>query len=203
MNKADTGKVMDLENITWVTNQRLCDKGLLEQAKIVLKANPRQIILREKYLSEEEYISLAADFKALCEDINGNFNKLTVHFYKEAAFSLGIRKIHLPLYKLREMSDEEKKYFREIGVSVHSLEELKEAMELGATYVAAGHIYATNCKKDVPPRGIEFLKTIVNNSKIPVYAIGGMDLNQDKLNEVTKAGAKGAFVMSALCTYGG
>ena len=96
-----------------------------------------------------------------------------------------------------------KKYFREIGVSVHSLEELKEAMELGATYVAAGHIYATNCKKDVPPRGIEFLKTIVNNSKIPVYAIGGMDLNQDKLNEVTKTGAKGAFVMSALCTYGG
>ena len=50
---------------------------------------------------------------------------------------------------------------------------------------------------------IEVLKTIVNNSKIPVYAIGGMDLNQDKLNEVTKAGAKGAFVMSALCTYGG
>ena len=70
MNKADTGKVMDLENITWVTNQRLCDKGLLEQAKIVLKANPRQIILREKHLSKDEYISLAADFKALCEDIN-------------------------------------------------------------------------------------------------------------------------------------
>ena len=38
------------------------------------------------------------------------------------------------------------------------VEEAIEAQKLGATYISAGHIFATDCKKDLPPRGLEFLK---------------------------------------------
>lgn len=48
--------------------------------------------------------------------------------------------------------------FKTIGTSAHSVEEAIEAQKLGATYISAGHIFATDCKKDLPPRGLEFLK---------------------------------------------
>lgn len=37
--------------------------------------------------------------------------------------------------------------FKTIGTSVHSVEEAIEAQKLGATYISAGHIFATDCKK--------------------------------------------------------
>ena len=47
-----------------------------------------------------------------------------------------------------------------IGVSIHSAEEAKEAVSLGASYLTAGHIFTTDCKKGVPARGLEFLKEV-------------------------------------------
>ena len=35
-----------------------------------------------------------------------------------------------------------------------------EAERLGATYVTAGHIFTTDCKKGLPPRGLDFLKNV-------------------------------------------
>lgn len=48
-----------------------------------------------------------------------------------------------------------KEEYREVllGTSVHSLEEAREAQTLGADYLTAGHIYATDCKRGLPPRG--------------------------------------------------
>lgn len=36
---------------------------------------------------------------------------------------------------------------KKIGCSIHSVEEAVEAQNLGASYITAGHIYATDCKK--------------------------------------------------------
>lgn len=38
---------------------------------------------------------------------------------------------------------------KKIGCSIHSVEEAVEAQKLGASYITAGHIYATDCKKDL------------------------------------------------------
>lgn len=42
------------------------------------------------------------------------------------------------------------------------MEDALKAQQLGATYVTAGHIYTTNCKKGLPPRGLEFLGEVCN-----------------------------------------
>lgn len=59
---------------------------------------------------------------------------------------------------LRLMNENIAKEFETVGVSVHSADEAVLAEKMGATYVTAGHIFATDCKKGLEPRGIEFLK---------------------------------------------
>lgn len=77
-------------------------------------------------------------------------------------------------------------------------EEAIEAQKLGATYISAGHIFATDCKKDLPPRGLEFLKEVCNSVTIPVYAIGGIKLSDVQMDEIIKCGAKGGCIMSGM-----
>ncbi|WP_455958797.1 thiamine phosphate synthase, partial [Anaerotignum lactatifermentans] len=76
--------------------------------------------------------------------------------------------------------------------------EAEEAEKLGATYITAGHIYATDCKKGLPPRGLTFLEEVCRRVSIPVYAIGGIKINEKQLREVIDCGAKGGCIMSGM-----
>ena len=105
--------------------------------------------------------------------------------------------IHLPLFLLREIS-ENPGDFLAVGCSVHSVEEAKEAQKLGATYLTAGLIYTTDCKKGLPPRGLDFLREICNAVTIPVYAIGGIHAGTRQIQEVMDCGASGACIMSEM-----
>ena len=82
------------------------------------------------------------------------------------------------------------------GASCHSVEDALCAYKLGCDYVTAGHVYITDCKKGLAPRGIDFLKKMCDSVPIPVYGIGGIDLESDKIDEVKQTGAKGACIMS-------
>jgi thiamine-phosphate pyrophosphorylase len=84
--------------------------------------------------------------------------------------------------------------FDTAGTSVHSTEQLRQAESLGADSVTAGHIFATNCKKGLPPKGTAFLSEICRQTTLPVYAIGG--ISTEKLPLIAEAGAAGACIMS-------
>jgi thiamine-phosphate pyrophosphorylase len=76
------------------------------------------------------------------------------------------------------------------------LEEAKTVQSLGATRLVTGHIFPTDCKKGVPPRGLEYLKTICQSVDIPVYAIGG--ITPENAHLTIGCGAKGVCMMSYL-----
>ena len=82
------------------------------------------------------------------------------------------------------------------GSSVHSVEDALKAESLGADYLTAGHIYTTDCKKGLPPRGLEFLENVCKAVKIPVYAIGGIHPGTGQLNEIMEHGSAGGCIMS-------
>ncbi len=88
------------------------------------------------------------------------------------------------------------RWFELVGASVHSAAEAREAERLGADYVTAGHIFVTECKKNVMPRGISFLKEVIRAVSIPVYAIGG--ISAGNLDLVREAEAAGACIMSQM-----
>ena len=82
------------------------------------------------------------------------------------------------------------------GTAVHSIEDVHRAEELKATYVTAGHIYETDCKKGLNPRGLDFLRNICSETSLPVYAIGGIKFDCRQIDEILDCGASGACIMS-------
>ncbi|HBV52505.1 MAG TPA: thiamine phosphate synthase, partial [Clostridiales bacterium] len=90
--------------------------------------------------------------------------------------------------------------FRQIGASVHSVQDALRAEALGAGSGTAGHIYETSCKEGLPPRGTEFLRAVCSAVRIPVYAIGGIRLEENQIRTVLGCGAAGVCIMSGMMT---
>ncbi len=180
-----------MSDIICVTNRRLCHGEFLSRIEEIAACRPAAILLREKDLSEETYERLAGQVIKLCQKYDV---PCILHSFLRAAKNLQADKIHLPLPLLRATTKKERAAFRMLGASCHSIEEAKEAKRLGCTYITAGHIFATDCKKTIPPRGVDFLKSVCDSVSIPVYAIGG--ICGENIEAVRCAGAAGACVMS-------
>lgn len=76
-----------------------------------------------------------------------------------------------------------------IGLSTHSPDQAKKAVEDGADYIGVGPIYSTNTKTNVCSAvGLEYLEYVVANIKIPFVAIGG--IKENNIKEVISHGAK-------------
>ncbi|WP_303822788.1 thiamine phosphate synthase [Ruminococcus flavefaciens] len=180
-----------MSDIICVTARKLCSGDFLGQLEKIAEAAPKYIILREKDLNEDEYSALAKRAMEIC---SGSGTKLVLHYYWKIAAELGADSIHLPLHILRELTAEDKRSFHLIGASCHSVEDAVEAEKLGADYITAGHVFETDCKKGLPPRGLDFLHSVCESVKIPVYAIGG--IAPETFGQVIEAGASGACVMS-------
>jgi thiamine-phosphate pyrophosphorylase len=177
-------------DILCVTNRNLC-RDFPAQIEAIAMAQPSGIILREKDLDEADYESLSKQVIKICKQYDV---PCILHSFVNTAIKLNSDKIHLPLPVLRTIPEVQKSRFKIIGSSCHSVEEAAEAQKLGCTYITAGHIFATDCKKDLAPRGIDFLKEVCDTVSIPVYAIGGID--GSKIKEVKNAGAAGVCIMS-------
>ncbi len=175
----------------------LCKDDFLNRIEVVAQSHPKGIILREKTLAENEYEELAKQVVEICEKYN---TPCILHSYADVAKKLCCKAIHMPLHILRTFSERNISEFETIGTSCHSLEEAEEAERLGCTYIVAGHIFETDCKKGLQGRGLDFLSNICERVDVPIYAIGG--INNKNIVEVRKAGAAGACVMSGIMTCG-
>lgn len=175
-----------------MTNRKLCEEPFLIRIRRLAAAGPAGIILREKDLPEEAYYALAKEVLCICKKYGVS---LILHSFVRAAIDLGCERIHLPLPELERLDETDKKCFSVIGASCHSPADARLAERLGCTYITAGHVFDTDCKKGLPGRGTEFLQEVCGCVSIPVYAIGG--ITPERMQEVRAAGAAGACVMSA------
>lgn len=183
------------EHTIVITNRHLVQGDFLKQLEKVTKLHPHALILREKDLTDDAYESLAKKVFDLCkrEDIT-----FFLHTKIEIARKIGCQNIHLSIPMLKGLSETEKKAltedFCEISISCHSMEDVEIAMVGGATQIILGTIFETECKKGVLGKGVEFVREICQKCPLPVYAIGGMNLQ--RLPLVIDAGAAGCCMMS-------
>jgi thiamine-phosphate pyrophosphorylase len=189
-----------LNDVIAVTNRRLSQRPFLEQIKRVCQLRPEAVILREKDLSETEYAKLAEEVYNITTSYDV---RLIIHTYINVAKELGINTVHMSLHNMREYRKEfidnvNKTNNIKTGCSIHSVEEAVEARNMGASYITAGHVYATDCKKGLAPRGLDFLKNVCDSVDIPVYAIGGINIDDGRRKEVKKYGAAGSCIMSGM-----
>lgn len=183
------------EHTIAITNRALVQGDFLEQMQKVIHLHPHAVILREKDLSDEEYEILAEKIGGMCRESGV---RCFLHSRIPVANRLGCRKIHISIPVFMAMSEEERsqmrKNFQEISVSCHSMEDMNIAVKNGATQIILGTIFETECKKGLKGKGLEFVREICKVCPVPVYAIGG--INMERLPQVMEAGAAGGCMMS-------
>ncbi len=85
-----------------------------------------------------------------------------------------------------------------LGGSATDFDELRKVIDGGADYVGFGPVFGTLSKENPgTPKGIDFMKQVVERSPIPVVAIGGIKLNH--IHELFSTGIHGIAVISAIC----
>ena len=184
-----------MSDIICFTNRTLCRESFLTRIEAVAKARPAGIVLREKDLSPEAYKALAGSVLEICKAYDV---PCILHTFAEAAAELGADQLHMPLPLLRRMGPEKRAGFSVLGASCHSADDAREAEALGCTYITAGHVFDTDCKKGLPGRGLPFLRAVCESVSIPVYAIGG--IGPGNAAAVRETGAAGLCVMSGAMT---
>ncbi|MDO5403277.1 MAG: thiamine phosphate synthase [Eubacteriales bacterium] len=163
----------------------------LKKIENALLRKPDALILREKDLQEADYEELAAKVINIC---NKYGVKCFLNNFVNVAVRLRADRIQVSVNSFLEMSEQDIQAFQEIFVSVHSAEEAVLAQKNGADGIIAGHIFSTDCKKGVPARGLEFLRSVCKAVTIPVYAIGG--IHEENAFLCINSGAAGVCMMS-------
>ena len=169
-------------------------KSVKETARLVIDGGADAIQLREKSISDSEFISLAREIR----DITTKRGSLLiindrVHVAREInADGVHLGQQDMSVLEAREIIGNEKI----IGVSTHSVTQAKQAQKDGADYIAIGPIYPTRTKSYEPSIGIEVIQEILRAVDIPIIAIGAITL--DNLDEVLKAGASRVAACSAI-----
>ena len=193
-----------------ITNRKLISGGeevYFKQIEKIAAAKPDGIILRQKDMAPEDYEVYAKRCREICDAWG---TPLILNHFREIGEKLDIRRLHLSMPVFQQMAGDADemmesnpvgkaeifKKWKQVGVSVHSREEAVYAERRGADYLIAGHIFLTDCKKGVPARGLDFLKEICETVEIPVFAIGGMNVEHGRM--AMEAGASGVCMMSEL-----
>ncbi|WP_339033163.1 thiamine phosphate synthase [Fusobacterium animalis] len=193
-----------------ISNRKLCENENLEkQIEKIFSAYQRKIILenfeivaltlREKDLYKNEYLKLVEKIYPICQKYRIDLI-LHQNYELELDNKYNIKGLHLSYNTFKSLNknirEELIRKYKKIGVSIHSINEAKEVENLGANYVVAGHIFKTDCKKDLEPRGLKFIQELSLILTIPIFAIGG--INQENSHLVINSGAFGVCMMSSL-----
>lgn len=173
-----------------ISNRKLCHGDFLSRLESISNSGVESIYLREKDLSQEEYTSLAKKVLKVCNNCD-----IYIVKYIDVAKTLNCKNIHLS-YKDFLSNCDALGDFKNVSVSVHSVDEAITSSKMGATRLITGHIFATDCKKNLAPRGLEYLEKVCSSVNIPVYAIGGISPNNAM--KTINYGADGVCVMSSL-----
>ena len=84
-----------------------------------------------------------------------------------------------------------------IGVSTHDLDQLRQAIRDGASYVGVGPTFPSGTKDFTEFAGLEFVRQAVAETSLPAFVIGGV--NEDTICAAVAAGAKRVAVSRAIC----
>jgi thiamine-phosphate pyrophosphorylase len=168
--------------------KRLNGISLLECIRRALDLGVDFIQLREKDLSDRELFELTCRILSLS---HGTKCRILVNGRADIALAAGAHGVHLPSDGL-EVSDV-RPWLPEgfqIGVSVHTLREIRKANTQNADYILVGHVFDTPSKEGYGPAlGLEFLQKACSLASMPALALGGMRLEQIK--RIVECGAAG------------
>jgi len=192
LKKDDVRKAMLLYAITDRT--WLGENSLAQQVEDAIKGGATFIQLREKNLSDEEFLEEAKKIKAVTDKYNVPFviNDNIMVAKMADADGVHIGQSDMEAKKARQILGNDKI----IGISAGNLEEALTAEKNGADYIGIGAMFHTDTKSDATSVTFDEAKEITEKVNIPVVAIGG--INRDNVLSLKGTGVDGIAVISAI-----
>lgn len=167
---------------------------LYEQVEEALQGGVTMVQLREKKLTEREFLKEAVKMKELCARYHVPLiinDRVDIVLMADAD-GVHIGQKDLDLCIARAMLGPDKI----IGVSARTVQQAKLACEQGADYLGVGAVFPTGTKQDAEVISYERLKEVCEAASIPAVAIGGITKNN--LNGLIGSGISGIAVVSAV-----
>lgn len=161
---------------------------------MVLRGGVKWVQYRDKVRSRREIYEEAVRLRKSTKDYNAI---LIVNDYTDIAYCVNADGVHLgqddlPLKGARRIIGKKKI----IGISTHNLEQAIEAERDGADYIGFGPVFQTMTKDAGEPKGTDMLREVKTKVKIPVVAIGGINL--ENIMSVLDTGIDAIAVASAI-----
>lgn len=153
--------------------------------------------LREKDTGTRDFVALG---RQLVEELRPLGVPLIINDRVDVALAVGADGVHIgqsdmPYADARRLLGPDKI----IGLSVETMDEVKEANSLDVDYIAMSPVYSTATKTDTaPPFGLEGLRQAAALTVHPSVAIGGM--NRQTVAGAMACGIDGVAVVSAICS---
>lgn len=170
------------------------EDAFLDAVASALEGGVDMLQLREKAMTANKILSIGKKLKQLCAQYNTTF---IINDRVDIAALIGADGVHLG------QDDLDVKSAREIlgknaivGISTHAPEQALKAVDDGADYIGVGPVFATPTKKGRIPVGLDYVKWVSENIKVPAFAIGGIDL--DNCEKVLEAGLDRIAVVRAI-----
>ena len=178
-----------------VTDEKAClGKDFYVCIEEAIKGGVKIVQLREKNISTKDFYEKALKVKEICKNYGVLF---IINDRLDIAQAVGADGVHLgqsdmPIEKAREILKD--KFL--IGATARNVEEAKRVELLGADYIGSGAIFGTSTKDNAKKLEMEELKKIVASVKIPVFAIGG--INIDNVSSLKNIGLQGICAVSGI-----
>lgn len=169
-------------------------RTLIQQVEEALKGGATCVQLREKELEDALFLQEAKEICALCRRYGVPF---IVNDNVEVARACGADGVHVGQEDMAA-GEARRRIGMDmlLGVSVHTVEEARQAVQDGADYLGLGAVFPTNTKTDAEQMPGELLGAICAAVDVPVVAIGG--INRDNLLKLSGSGLDGVALVSAI-----
>ena len=152
------------------------ERPLLEVIEAAVAGGIDLLQIREKDLPATELLDLARAAHDIVKKARSRC-RIVVNDRLDVALAARTHGVHLPSEGLpiKDVKSRVKGRFQ-IGRSVHSPGEAREAFKAGADYLFFGPVFETPGKLDYgAPQGIAALRKLVASVRRPIWAIGGID----------------------------
>jgi thiamine-phosphate pyrophosphorylase len=187
---------MYLGGFCFITDPKASNLSFEDMTIKVLRGGVRWVQYRDKVRPRREIYEEAIRLRKSTQDYNAIF---IVNDYTDIAYCVNADGVHLgqndlPLIEARRIIGKKKI----IGISTHNLEQAIEAERDGADYIGFGPVFQTITKDAGEPKGIDMLREVKTKVKIPVVAIGGINL--ENIIPVLNTGIDAVAIASAILT---
>ena len=171
-------------------------EGMVRTARLAAENGATVVQLRAPDWKKRQWLETARELKSMLKPFGV---PLIINDHIDVALAVDADGVHvgqddMPVAEVRRLIGPGKW----LGLSITNAKEMAEIPYEFVDYLGIGPVYPTGTKSDAAPAtGVPAFAQLVAQSRLPVVAIGGIQVGN--CQPLMQAGAKGVAVVSAIC----